>query len=62
MENNLRVIIWGREVGRLTWDIRRNRSVFEYNPKFLKSEFDIGTDAVEPMLYIWESKNQLYSC
>jgi hypothetical protein len=42
MENNLRVIIWGREVGRLTWDIQRNRSVFEYNPKFLKSGLDIA--------------------
>lgn len=42
MENNLKVMIWGREVGRLTWDLRHNRSVFEYNPIFLKSGLDIA--------------------
>ena len=42
MENNLKVMIWGREVGRLTWNIRRNRSVFEYNPDFLKRGLDIA--------------------
>ena len=35
MENNLKIMIWGQEVGRLSWDQRRNRSVFEYNKEFL---------------------------
>ena len=42
MENNLKVIIWGQEVGRLTWNTRRNRSIFEYNPTFLKNGPDIA--------------------
>lgn len=42
MENNLRVMIWGREVGRLSWDIRRKRAVFEYNREFLKGGIDIA--------------------
>lgn len=42
MENNLKVMLWGREVGRLTWDVRRNRAVFEYNPDFLKGGLDIA--------------------
>ncbi len=42
MENNLKVMIWGREVGRLSWDVRRKRSVFEYNPDFLNGDMDIA--------------------
>src|SRR5574344_633274 len=42
MENNLRVMLWGREVGRLAWDASRNRAVFEYSPDFLKGGLDIA--------------------
>jgi len=42
MESNLKVTIWGREVGRLTWDTRRKRSIFEYNPDFLRGNIDIA--------------------
>lgn len=42
MGNNLKVMLWGHEVGRLAWDIRRNRAVFEYSPDFLKGGLDIA--------------------
>ena len=42
MDNNIKVTIWGKEVGRLTWDVSRKRSVFEYAPNFLKGELDIA--------------------
>lgn len=42
MENNLIVTIWGKEVGRLTWDGRRHRAIFEYSPDFLKGRLDIA--------------------
>ena len=42
MDNNIKVTIWGKEVGRLTWDTSRKRSIFEYAPSFLKGELDIA--------------------
>lgn len=42
MDNNIKVTIWGKEVGRLTWDSRRKRAVFEYAPNFLKGNLDIA--------------------
>ena len=42
MDNNIKVTIWGKEVGRLTWDVSRKRSIFEYAPSFLKGELDIA--------------------
>lgn len=42
MDNNIKVMIWGKEVGRLTWDVRRKRSVFEYASSFLKGNLDIA--------------------
>lgn len=42
MENNIKIIIWGEEVGRLSWDSRRRRSVFEYSKEFLKGDLDIA--------------------
>lgn len=42
MDNNIKVTIWGKEVGRLTWDASRKRSVFEYAPSFLKGNLDIA--------------------
>jgi len=42
MDNNIKVTIWGKEVGRLTWDTSRKRSIFEYAPTFLKGELDIA--------------------
>lgn len=42
MVGNIKVTIWGKEVGRLTWDASRKRSIFEYAPNFLKGELDIA--------------------
>lgn len=42
MDNNIKVMIWGKEVGRLTWDASRKRSIFEYAPSFLKGNLDIA--------------------
>ena len=36
MVQSLKVILWGEEIGRLTWNTRRRLSCFIYNPAFLK--------------------------
>ena len=33
--SSLKVLLWGEEIGRLSWDARRGNSYFEYNYKFL---------------------------
>lgn len=35
-------MIWGKEVGRLSWDFRRKRAVFEYSRGFLAGDCDIA--------------------
>jgi len=35
-------MIWGNEVGRLSWDDQRNRAVFEYDSKFLRGVLDLA--------------------
>jgi len=39
--NSLKVFIWGKEVGRLSWDERRGVSYFEYNWDFLEGMLDV---------------------
>lgn len=36
------VRLWGREVGRLMWDERKNLSIFQFNPEFLKSGWNVA--------------------
>ena len=37
MENNVvSVMLWGEEVGKLYWDERSKRAVFNYHPDFIK--------------------------
>ncbi|MCD8386355.1 MAG: type II toxin-antitoxin system HipA family toxin [Bacteroidales bacterium] len=38
----IKVILWGHEVGRLTWDKRRRNSYFTLNPDFKKLGLDIA--------------------
>lgn len=66
MENNLLAIwLWNREVGRLYWDESLSRSVFAYNPDFLRGTLDIAPlvasihspAALKPIL---GSKEKLY--
>ncbi len=37
---SLKVMLWGEEVGRLSWDSKRNVAFFEYNENFLKGSLD----------------------
>ncbi|MBQ8222088.1 MAG: HipA N-terminal domain-containing protein [Bacteroidales bacterium] len=32
---SLKVLLWGKEIGRLSWDSMRGNSYFEYNHEFL---------------------------
>lgn len=38
----LKVMLWGEEVGRLSWDERRRLSYFVYNPQYVKKGFDLA--------------------
>ncbi|WP_044268437.1 type II toxin-antitoxin system HipA family toxin [Bacteroides timonensis] len=43
MENNIvSVMLWGEEVGKLYWDERGKRSVFNYHPDFIKKGLEIA--------------------
>ena len=42
MVQSLKVILWGEEIGRLAWDVRRMLSYFMYNPAFLKKGLNIS--------------------
>lgn len=37
----LKVILWDKEIGRLSWDNKRNISYFEYSPDFLSGNLDV---------------------
>ncbi len=38
--SSLKVMLWDKEIGRLSWDARRGISYFEYNPAILQGELD----------------------
>ena len=38
--NTLKILLWGKEVGRLSWDAKRKVSYFEYNKDFLRGKID----------------------
>lgn len=42
MKEPLKILLWGKEVGRLVWDSRMNNSYFTYNPDFLKEGLEIA--------------------
>lgn len=43
MENNIvNVMLWGEEVGKLYWDERNKRAVFNYHPDFIRQGLDIA--------------------
>jgi len=42
MKTPLRVMLWGEEIGRLSWDERRHNSYFSYNPDFISRGLDIA--------------------
>ena len=42
MVRTLKVILWGEEIGRLSWDDDRKNSYFTYNPDFVRKGLDIS--------------------
>ena len=43
MENNVvSVMLWGEEVGKLYWDERNKRAVFNYHPDFIRKGVEIA--------------------
>lgn len=39
--SSLKVLLWGKEIGRLSWDGRRGVSYFEYSQEFLDGSLDV---------------------
>ena len=42
MSKTVKVILWDEEIGRLSWDGRRNVSYFTFNPDFLRKGLDVA--------------------
>lgn len=42
MKGPLKILLWGREIGRLVWDKRTRNTYFTYNPDFLNDSLDIA--------------------
>lgn len=42
MKDFLKVMLWGKEIGRLAWHDKRNLAYFNYNPEFLDGALDVA--------------------
>jgi serine/threonine-protein kinase HipA len=42
MRESLKVMLWGREMGRLAWNESRKLAYFIYNPEFLRGKLDVA--------------------
>lgn len=42
MKEYLKVILWGKEIGRLAWHGERKLAYFNYNPEFLRGNLDVA--------------------
>ena len=42
MKDFLKVVLWGKEIGRLAWHDKRNLAYFNYNPEFLNGSLDVA--------------------
>ncbi|MDE6637151.1 MAG: type II toxin-antitoxin system HipA family toxin [Muribaculaceae bacterium] len=42
MNDFLKVMLWGKEIGRLAWHAKRNLAYFNYNPEFLGGTIDVA--------------------
>lgn len=42
MKGPLKILLWGKEIGRLVWDKRTRNTYFMYNPEFLNDSLDIA--------------------
>lgn len=65
MLKTLKVILWGEEIGRLSWDERRHLSYFTYNPVFVKKDLNISPlsvpiDGKSALIPIWGESAKIY--
>ena len=65
MVQSLKVILWGEEIGRLAWDVRRMLSYFMYNPAFLKKGLNISplaapVDGARGLTPVWGEEAKIY--
>lgn len=61
--NTLKILLWGKEVGRLSWDAKRKVSYFEYNKDFLRGKIDAfpliaSIESPISRIPIWGDKSQ----
>ena len=61
--NTLKILLWGKEVGRLSWDVKRKVSYFEYNKDFLRGTIDAfpliaSIESPISRIPIWGDKSQ----
>jgi len=42
MRNFIKVMLWGKEIGRLAWHETRKLAYFNYNPEFLRGTLDVA--------------------
>lgn len=64
MVQSLKVILWGEEIGRLAWDVKRRLSYFMYNPAFLKKGLNISPLAAPVdgvgLMPVWGEEAKIY--
>ena len=65
MIKSLKVILWGEEIGRLSWDERRRLSYFTYNPDFIKKGLNISPlvapiDRFQALIPVWGEDAKIY--
>lgn len=65
MNTTLKVILWGEEIGRLSWDPRRRNSYFIFNPAFASKGLEVSplmasTGRFGAGLPVWGETESLY--
>lgn len=65
MKESLKVMLWGKEIGRLAWDRRRGRAYFTYHPSFLNGSIEIAplmasVKEVRSRMPIWGDDDRKY--
>ena len=65
MIKSLKVILWDKEIGRLSWDERLWTSYFTYNPDFIKTGLDVSplaasVSSVRSYAPVWGEEAKIY--
>ena len=65
MIKSLKVILWDKEIGRLSWDERRRTSYFTYSPDFIKTGLDVSplaasVSSVRSYAPVWGEEAKIY--